>query len=423
MSLKRIACYAIYVLAITIFIPSFMAEASASAEPVAVWAKTYGGPLNDASNSISIARDGYVMAGYTESFGNGSSDVYVVKVDRNGNLVYNKTFGGPGDDSAYSISPTGDGGYIIGGYTFSFSNDSQMYLIKIGANGTEEWEKTYGGVQNDYGRSAIQTSDGGYAILGYSYSFGEEGFADVFLVKTDREGNEQWNRTYGGKFSDEGRMLIQASDGGFTIIGYTKSIGQGLEDVYLIKTDGNGIEQWNRTYGGPQYDDGYAIQETEDGYAIAGTTKSFGKGKADVYLIKTDKNGTEQWNKTYGGLEDDGGFSLVKAADGYLIGATTYSPGDGEYDAFVIKTDGRGNEEWNQVYGGQGSEYLYTVLADDSILLAGYTTSSGSGGRDAFLIKLGDNGAENTPVLSPACESLFIIPVLGILAILSNRKK
>jgi hypothetical protein len=176
----------------------------------------------------------------------------------------------------------------------------------------------------------IQTSDGGYAIAGLTQSFGA-GDWDVYVVKLDTHGNLQWTKTIGGKKEDGGLSLIQTSDGGYAIAGYTFSFGAGEADVYVVKLDANGNLQWTKTIGRPGNEIGFSLIQTSDGgYVIAGSTESFGVGGADVYIVKLDANGNLQWTKTIGGKGWDAGFSLIQTSDGgYAIGGYTSSFGAG----------------------------------------------------------------------------------------------
>jgi len=245
-----------------------------------------------------------------------------------------KTFGGNDHDEGFSVQQTTDDGYIITGYTFSFGGGSSVWLIKTDSNGNEQWNQTFGGGSND----VQQTDDDGYIITGYTQSFGN-GEYDVWLIKTDSQGNEEWNQTFGGSVWDEGWSVQQTTDGGYIITGTTRSFGNGNTDVWLIKTDSNGNEQWNQTFGGGSNDVGQSVQQTIDDGSF-----SFGGGEYDVWLIKTDSQGNEEWNQTFGGSGGEGGSSVQQTTDGgYIITGETDSFGNGGNDVWLIKTDPQGN--------------------------------------------------------------------------------
>jgi hypothetical protein len=255
-----------------------------------------------------------------------------------------KTYGGKSEDRGYSVKQTSDGSYIITGYTCSFDDDGDAYVIKTDASGLAMWTRTYGGPDGEYGSSIQQTSDGGYAIAGLTVSFGAGG-GDVYLIKTDASGDTLWTRTYGGTDADVGNSVQQTSDGCYIVAGSTKSFGAGGADVYLIKANISGDALWTRTYGGSDHDEGYSVQQTTDGgYVIAGYTCSYGSGNADVYLIKTDASGDTLWTRTYGGTSWAAGSSVQQTLDGgYIIaGATNGTGGDNVY-LVKIKTDSLGN--------------------------------------------------------------------------------
>ena len=205
-----------------------------------------------------------------------------------------KAIGGKKADEGNSLIRTSDGGYAIAGTTSSFgAGQADVYVVKLDANGNLQWTKTIGGKKEDVGSSLIQTSDGGYAIAG-TYSLLYEGIHpfDVYVVKLDAKGNLQWTKTIGGEHHDSGSSLIQTSDGGYAIAGLTQSFGAGEWDVYVVKLGANGNLQWTKTIGGKNEDGGSSIIQTSDGgYAIAGDTKSFGAGETDVCFVKLDKNG------------------------------------------------------------------------------------------------------------------------------------
>ena len=307
--------------------------------------RVYGGTNNDYGHSVQLTQDGgYIMVGETESFGVGDYDVYVIKTNANGDTIWTKTYGGAGYDCGQSVQQTEDGGYIIIGFTDSFGSGLfDFYLIKTDADGNTTWTKTYGTTDFDCGYSVQQTQDGGYIVVGVTHSGNTHW--DVYLIKTDTDGNAIWAKTYSGTDDDWAYSVQQTQDSGYVIAGFTGSSGAGWFDVYLIKTDPDGVISWTKTYGGAQDDVGRSVQQTQDGgYIVAGWTLSFGTGAADVYLIKTDDDGIISWTKTYGGIQSDEGHSVRQTQDnGYIIGGGTESFGAAGANVYLIKTDTSGN--------------------------------------------------------------------------------
>lgn len=307
-----------------------------------LWTKTFGGNSFDFGYSVKqITNGGYILTGWTRSFNTMLDyDVWLINLDSNGNTIWTKRFGGNYQDGANSVDQTLDGGFIITGFTESFGvGGSDVWLIKTNSSGDTVWTKTFGGINNDFGSAVRQTSDGGYIITGYTESFGA-GARDVWLIKTDILGNLQWSQTFGGNLDDRGFSSLETSDGGYIVTGFTESFGSGGSDVLLIKTDINGNPLWYKTYGGVFDDGGYAIIQTSDGgFMISAHTASFGTGGGAVWMIKTDEFGDSLWTRIFNGGGFDRAFSVQQTTDyGYIITGSTSSFGAGGYDVWLIKT-------------------------------------------------------------------------------------
>jgi len=348
----------------------------ASAQPEEEWNKTFGGSGSDVGNSVIEAEDGgYIIAGWTDSFGMGQNDVWLTKTDSKGFEEWNRTYGGTGDDIGRSVMNVGDGYFIVGSTRSHGSGDFDLWLIKTDSEGNKVWDKTFGGPDFDWGNTAQQTEDEGYIVAGTTYSFGA-GRGDFWLIKTDLNGNEMWNKTFGGINLDAAFSMVHSSkDGGYVIVGSTRSYGGGESDVWLIKVDSKGFEQWNRTFGGADIDEGRSVQQADDGgYIIAGKTKSYGAGDFDLWLIKTDSDGNEEWNRTFGGSEWDDGFSVATVEDGgYIVTGSTHSdaPIPSRSKTWLIKTDGSGNEQWNRTFAGSLGASIYRTK-DGGYIIGGF---------------------------------------------------
>jgi len=307
--------------------------------PDTLWARTYGGGSTDVGNSVQQTSDGgYIITGYTNSYGGGSIDVYLIKVNADGDTLWTATYGGSDGEAGECVQQTDDGGYIITGID-QYGEGSDVYLIKVNGNGDTLWTRTYGGSGAEGGRSVQQTTDGGYIIAGYTAD--SWGLSKVYLIKTDANGDTLWTKILGdspyGDYS--GRSVQQTTDSGYIIAGYTNVGGGGSYDVYLIKTDDRGALLWSKTYGetGSAYADfAHSVQQTIDGgYIIAAQTQSFGgAGSYDAGLIKTDGNGDLLWAKTYGSSGVELGSSVQQTTDGgYIL------VGQGFGDVYVVKTE------------------------------------------------------------------------------------
>ncbi|GAI02439.1 unnamed protein product, partial [marine sediment metagenome] len=263
----------------------------------------------------------------------GGTGAWLIKTDARGNKVWDKTFGAL---YAKSVQQTTDGGYILAGYTWSFGLLEDAWLIKTDIDGNKIWDQTFSGSRGsdqDYAYSVQQTSDGGYILAGEIESYGVA--ENAWLIKTDIEGNKLWDQTFGGLDGDYAYSVQQTSDGGYILAGGTKSYGAGKEDAWLIKTDAEGNKEWDQTFGGSDYDEIRSVQQTSDGgYILAGYTMSYGAGGYGAWLIKTDAEGNKEWDQTFGGSPYDKAYSVQQTSDGgYILAGTTWS-GAGDYDAW-----------------------------------------------------------------------------------------
>ena len=253
-----------------------------------LWSHTYGGYGYDEIMCAQQTSDGgYILAGLGNSFTSGSRDFYLVKIDDLGDTIWTNNYGGLNDEEAWSVQQTSDGGYILAGWTDSYGvGDRDVYLVKTDDLGNRLWTRTYGGTGSDIVCCVQQTTDGGYVMTGNCTSFGE-GNWDFYVVKTDSLGNELWTRTYGGYDWDGAKAIRQTRDGGYIMAGYTRSFGLGMEDGWVVRTDSEGNMLWNCTLGGYGYDEARDVQLTSDGgYVVVGQANSYGAGGQDYYLVK-----------------------------------------------------------------------------------------------------------------------------------------
>jgi len=314
--------------------------------PILTWNRTYGGSGYDIATSLIQTTDGgYAVAGITQSKGAGGEDFWVIKLDEQGDIVWEGTYGGSSDDEATSLIQTTDGGYAVAGWTESKgAGGEDFWVIKLDKQGNKVWERICGGSADDWAWTLIQTTDGGYTVAGVTESKGAGG-EDFWVIKLDEQGNKVWDRTYGGTSKDRVFSLIQTIGSGFVVTGTTQSKGAGGEDFWVIKLDEQGNKVWDRTYGGGGNDIATSlIQTTDGGYAIAGGTNSKGAGNGDFLVIKLDEQGNKIWDRTYGGGDTDWANSLIQTTDGgYAVAGGTESKGAGGNDFWVIKLDEQGN--------------------------------------------------------------------------------
>lgn len=310
-------------------------------------------------------------------------------------IQWNITLGTYG--SCNSIYQTTNDEYILTGL-----NSQDIFLIRLDSNGNVIWHKGFGGKRLDWGTCVQRTTDNGCIITGFTNSYGS-GEEDVWLIKTNDTGQEQWNKTFGGTQFDLGWSCAQTRDGGYIIGGSTKSFVMEKNDYLAIKTDDQGNEEWNCTYGGIGWDLGKSIiQTTDDGFIFTGLTdvSPDGSHQVDVGVIKIDQDGDQVWHKSYGDpIMQDAGLSVIQALDGgYVIVGHTGSFQDSKVggDIWLIKTDSTGKMAWNRTFGGFGSDVGFSVwqTKDEGYVILGETDSFGFGQYDLIVLKTDRNGNE-----------------------------
>jgi len=350
------------------------------------FAKPFGGEVNEHGNCVRQTMDGgFIVLGSTSSYGSG---MWLIKTDGAGNQVWSEVFNGY---SGTSIKETNDGGYIIVGQTAG----CDILLLKTNSEGQEEWIRTYGGDECDLGSSVCLTSDGGYILSGSTLSAVNGNGYDQLLIKTDASGIEEWsqsfNRGLGGYVGgDYGFSAQQTMDNGYIVLGYSMVDSTSVEDMWLIKTDDLGNMEWDRVIGGEKQDIGYSVQQTVDGgFMLCGSTQSFGNGYKDAWLMKTDNQGIEEWNVTFGGINDDRVKMAEQTSDGGYVMIGSIVTNEGNVDMWLIKTDESGNLLWENTYGGPNGEIGRSVqqTVDGAFILTGTTYSFGNGAADLWLVK------------------------------------
>jgi len=311
-------------------------------------------------------------------------------------IEWTRTFGGDQMDYGWSAVETNDGGYAIAGYTGAYIGDDAI-LIKTDFHGNKVWRQTYGGADYEEVYCLQQTDDSGFIMAGRTLCFGQN-YDQFYVVKTDDNGVVQWERSYGGGGWDWANYIIQTPDGGYAVIGATDSFGpwQGIPNIWLLRLDSGGGVIWDRTYGGAGWDEAYCIEMTGDGgFIITGSTNSYGQGYDDVYLIKTDSSGEAEWERTFAEYDYDQGYKVRQTSDGgYIIAGHTQVLGSGNGEVYLIKTDADGDESWSRTYGGDAFEegFSLDITDDGGYLIGGVTLSIGSGQQDMLVMKTDSAG-------------------------------
>lgn len=381
---------------------------------------------------------GYIAAGYTESNdgditgNNGDRDALLIKFAANGSVVWHKTYGGTGAENARSVLQTTEGGYIFTGSTSSANGDvssnhggNDVWVVKLDSQGAIEWEKTYGGMYGDAGFSIVPAAAGGYIIGGQSNSSDGDltennGMTDCWVVKIDASGTLAWQGSFGGSNADYGRTLIETSEGDIVIVGYSDSANgdltenKGAEDGWIIKLSGTGTLIWQKSIGGSGSDYLWdVIESTDGGYVLTGSTTSTNgdiaanNGSLDTWIAQLDEQGVVEWGHTFGGSEAEEGYKIVEVSAGNFVvfGTAASANGDvstnqGEIDYWMFAVNAAGTIQWEKTIGGSSWDIALagTLTSDGGFIIGGSTSSNSgdvtenNGADDAWVVKLNPQG-------------------------------
>jgi hypothetical protein len=403
-----------------------------NAEGIQTFSSSFGGTDLDRAERIIQTDDGsYAVFGWVRSIdgdvtnNRGASDMWLIKLDDSGGLLWEKSYGGAATEYGYDFDLTSDGGFIIAGDSYSSDGDvpsnagqHDALVLKLDRNGSIEWSRVFGGSLGETFQSVIETSDGGYVLAGFTRSSdgdfsGNYGESDLLILKLDGSGNLLWQKSYGGAGSDIAREVRQTSDGEFVVVGETNSTNghvtesKGGLDVWLLKLDSSGDLIWQKSYGGSGNDWGTSINIASNGnYAIGGISAS-GDGDVtgahgidDFWVLLVDVNGNLQWQNALGGSYRENCFSIDQMSDGGFVatGYTQSVDGDisetlGSWDIWIVKLDGLGNLVWEKSHGGEGTDLAYSICTtqDGGLAVTGFISNVGTN-NDYWILKLDSKG-------------------------------
>ena len=413
------------------------------------WDKSFGGTGDDLLYGLQQTADGgFILGGWSSSGATGSKtstnfgaqDFWVLRLDADGNKLWERSFGGAGDDGITSLQQTSDGGFILGGCSRSGVSGNKtnsnfggydFWVVRLDTNGDKVLERIFGGTGDDILYGMQQTTDGGFILGGYSISDASGnktspnfGAYDFWVVRLDASGNKLWDRSFGGSSYDAIASLQQTADGGFILGGFTQSgadgnktsASLGSRDFWAVRLDTNGNPLWDRSFGGSGFDDLTSLQQTFDGgFILSGYSQSSPSGNKtspnfgsyDFWVVRLDSTGNELWDRSFGGTGQDVPVSIRQtSAGGFIVGGSATSGtggsktsfGQGGYDCWVVRLDANGNQLWDPSFGGTGDDSLSNLerTMDGGYILGGYSlsglggdkTSPSFGNNDFWIVKL-----------------------------------
>ena len=407
------------------------------------WVKTFGGDLDfyRGKSIIPTNDDEFILTGFSVPPGNTQFDILVIKLNSTGDTIWKKTFGGSGSEEGSSITLTKDSGFVLTGSTNSRNGDfsgmnkgyNDIFVMKLNSSGDIVWKKTFGGSLDENGNSITTTKDGGFILTGKTEPVDGDfsqiiGGSDIFVMKLNSSGDIVWKKTFGGSSDDEGSSITLTDDGSFVLTGYTWSNDGELNgsDIIVMKMNSSGDIVWKKTFGGSDDEKGYSITTTNDGgYVLTGETYSndrdfsgMNKMNGNIFVIKLDENGDNVWKKTFGGSGDENGYSITTTSNGEIVLTGWTSSNDGDFsgmnkgswigywieDIFVLKLNSSGDIVWKKTFGGSSNEWGHSIIStsDYGIVVTGGKYSNdgdfsgmNKGGSDIFVMKLDSNGNLN----------------------------
>jgi uncharacterized delta-60 repeat protein len=365
------------------------------------WTRTFGGSSADGVQAMQQTSDGgFILAGYTFSFGSSYANAYLVRTDAAGNLVWSNAYGGAGWEYLFAVAETADGGFVAAGYTTSNGAGSMdMYLLRVDAQGNQQWEHTFGGAGIDVAQGVAVDSQGNLILAGYTNSSGA-GENDAFIVKTDAEGNELWTQVRGGEESDAAMDVLVDSQGNYLVAGASGSFEAENRDVYVVKLSPDGSIFWEQLYGHHgdylSYEWGNAIIETSDGgYMVAGNSNAALGGSTgelmNMYLVRIDALGNLLWEEFAGrGQFYDYGNAVLELPGGDFLVAGTSKTRSNNNDIYMARINAEGTAQDGSTFGDFGSEWGSAIVLTPGgeIVLSGQTNSFGTGSFDVWMLLL-----------------------------------
>jgi predicted secreted protein len=373
----------------------FLISSAGAQAPGILWSQTFGGHNNDEAYDVKRTTDGgFIVCGMTESKGQGGKDAWVLKLDANGRLEWDKTYGEKGDEEARAIIQTRDGGYAFIGYTTSKNRRGRqdVWLVKLDSSGKQIWEGVYGGRKHDYGNDLVQTIDGDYALLGTTRSYGAGG-TSLWIIKVDTLGKRIWRRTEGGKKNDAGASITEdLRDSSLVVSGSTMSFGNGPSSFWLVKISQERRRVWRKDYGHDSRDVAldHVIKSTGE-YVLAGYSQPRGERYRNLRVAGFTPESWDDWDMVYGTVKDETATGIAETTDGgVVVCGHTNSIGEGHYDIWMMKFDNTGKRLWQETYGDINEEMAHAVIAlgANEVVVVGSTMSDGAGKRDVWVLYL-----------------------------------